>query len=252
MRRLVFPSLLTLLLLSGSMARAELPYLYELPHPDARGDYREVSHLWWRVVDPDQAGLNARLCKDEDQPLKGADLRSLPVARRLPRGTVLTKRDEVLDSRGQPWLVVHLYEPTGGPAYYLRANRQFLEPIHNPPPRVDAQGNYRGDAAMQHFWKVVDPDPSGLNARLSPDFPGDVSDIRAQWPRTTPDRWPVVERLPGGTIVRAVHGNRGAIILKGSDGQPWLLVSTTLDARQHRHQRIFFVRLNLRYLQPVY
>lgn len=217
------------------------------------GDYRETAnHGFWRVVDPDAAGLNARLCEDDYQPLKGVDIKSLPVARRLQQGTVLVRRDEVLDSQGRPWLVVRLDKHIDGPAYYVRANRDFLEPIHNPPPEADAQGNYRGVAvALQQFWKVVDPDPNGLNARLSPDFPGDVGDIRAEWPKTPPDQWPVVERLPSGTFLRAVHGNRGAIILDGSDGQPWLLVSTTLDTRQWRSQRIFFVRLNRRYVQPI-
>ena len=249
--------LILLLFLLPGLASADRYQFDDLPSPDARGDFSNPDiHRFWMVVDPAPAGLNARKCPvdkyDRAEPPVGANILELPVVRRFPKGTELSGNKMVKDDRNRPWFEVEVVGDHGT-SYLVRASNKFLKPVHNPFPKPDSKGNYNDE--IHQIWEVVDPDPAGLNGRLHPDFPESLGSVVDPWPTTTPDTWPVVTAVPAGTWLRALHGNRGTIVLEGSDGEPWMLVTTRVERskpRDYSPRPMFFVRSNKRYIKPIW
>ena len=113
-------------------------------------------------------------------------------------------------------------------------------------PQSDKNGDY-GNRTTHIYWKVVDPDPEGLNGRLADDFPADWEDIRASWPETNVAQWPVVTKFSTGSILTACPGNCGIIFLKDKNGKSWLMVYRD----PVKKSKVCFVRANVKYIKPV-
>ena len=111
-------------------------------------------------------------------------------------------------------------------------------------PVPDKNGDYV--YATEHMvWKVVDPDPNGLNGRLSPKFPQNWEDPRSKWPVMNINQWPVVIKFQKGDRLIAIRGNRGVNIIKDTRGKPWLMVEYT-------ELKPCFVRANSQFIKPVF
>lgn len=242
--------LLTLFLL----AAPALADPFRPPRADAHGDYREETfHEYWQVVDPDPQGLAARrhgllpLHTEGEPSWPDRHILSWPTVRRLKKGTVLVLEPGVanpmLDDRHKPWLAVWRLGHAEEGFFLVRANKAFLRPVRHPLPEPDSRGDYSG-RTEQSRWKVVDPDPAGLNGRMSPRFPADPGDARAEWPPLAIGQWPVVARFAPGTVLTAVRGNVGSILVEDLEGRPWLLVRTPRGG-------LCFVRANQKFLRPL-
>jgi len=110
-------------------------------------------------------------------------------------------------------------------------------------PLPDENGNYCGGTTHRH-WIVVDKDFNGLNGRLADNFPKDWEDPRSLWPGGNIGQWPVVHRFYPGSILNACMGNRGIIFLNDDNGNPWIMISVSMD-------EVCFVRANSKYIKPV-
>ncbi len=111
-------------------------------------------------------------------------------------------------------------------------------------PQADASGEYSRRTLHTH-WRVVDPDPEGLNGRLARDFPVNYDSVAAPWPSSPPLSWPVVARFASGSLLRARTGNVGVIRIKDPQGRSWMMVS------RPEGSGICFVRAHQRYIRPV-
>lgn len=120
----------------------------------------------------------------------------------------------------------------------------LLGPVQAEIPRPDARGEYT-QRTLHTRWKVVDPDPGGLNGRLSPKFPLAYDDITQEWPLPNVAQWPIVARFAPGSILQARTGNVGVIRQLDPQGRAWMMVSRPTG------QGFCFVRAHRRYIQPV-
>jgi len=109
-------------------------------------------------------------------------------------------------------------------------------------PLANENGDYAKRTAHL-YWIVVDTDPSGLNGRLSPDFPSDWENPTIGWPKMNIGQWPVVKRFAKGTILNGCMGNCG-VLHYDVNNKPWLMVSVGI-------KHICFVRANSKYIKPV-
>ena len=121
-------------------------------------------------------------------------------------------------------------------------------------PIPNQDGDYidtkRGNAHRD--WKVVDPDPAGLNCRMAKQFQGIAVDAV-----NTPDemlsldykpnirKWEVVYRFRPGQQLLAVTGNGMNQHIQFDDrGKPWMAVrvQNSVDC---------FTRINRHFIQPI-
>ena len=110
-------------------------------------------------------------------------------------------------------------------------------------PRPDSQGDYSG--RLTHLvWEVVDPDPEGLNMRLSKDFPPDQNLSDQGVVRWNIADWPVVRRARRGMILLADNNSERLVSVQDDRGLPWLKVVTG------PRSRIALVRANVRFVRP--
>lgn len=123
---------------------------------------------------------------------------------------------------------MYLQAPYGSGFFSWRANRKYLKPVARPLPIPDSKGDYRDDVHQQ--WKVVDRDRRGLNGRMHPGYPKNIS------------QWPVVAHLAYCAKLRTDYGSRGNIKLIDEHGGTWYRVS---DGKQTA-----FVRANARFIAP--
>lgn len=93
----------------------------------------------------------------------------------------------------------------------------------------DTAGNFPLRQAYQGRWRVVDPDPNGLNCRAS--LPSPAGDID------------VVTTFIQGDILQAIPRERGVTELVSVQDQTWLRVK--LDAGS-----TCWVRANVQFLEP--
>lgn len=104
---------------------------------------------------------------------------------------------------------------------------------------TDRYGNWISPN-YEHYWRVVDSDPNGLNCRMR----GTINDILIIQRRGSSlsflDFW-VKETLPVGYQFRAGHMNRDGALMFDDRGLPWLY--NTDDQ--------CFVRANERFVVPV-
>lgn len=247
--------LFTLLLVTlTAIAQAELPRHYKLPAPDEAGDFSGHQwHEYWKVVDPDPAGLNARACEINEYgnvatPRPGGEFQDIEVVTQFQHGQELIHKSTIKDHRNRPWFVVRRVGK-GDTHYLVRASKALVQPIYNPIPKPTKSGDW--EERSQRYWTVVDPDPNGLNGRLHKDFPKEIGSADAVWPTSPVDSWPVVTSVPKGTILRAVSGHVGIISNAGSSKEPWMLMVRLSDYRQAGHKAPrFFVRAHKAYIQP--
>jgi hypothetical protein len=143
--------------------------IWALPSPNANGNYMPAReyHSTWRVVDPDPAGLNCRT-----HPI--GHPRGDRILARLPAGTRIEAIGRDRDTReialqnGNPWLNVRLND---GTRCWVRAHRKYVQAIAGVSEvdvaNSDPEENY-WNARLHQFWRVIDPDPEGLNCRRAP------------------------------------------------------------------------------------
>ncbi len=109
-------------------------------------------------------------------------------------------------------------------------------------PQANANGDYLRTSHRQ--WRVVDPDPQGLNCRWSDQVPPDWYAPHAQWPALDIMDWPVVRRFRTGTILTANTTPAGFATLTDNRGLPWLKVAIG------EGDRICLVRANRLFIRP--
>ncbi len=112
-------------------------------------------------------------------------------------------------------------------------------------PQTNAQGDYTGKS--NHInWRVVDPDPNGLNCRM-----GDRT-IDQVW---TPSSgalnigsWPVTGTLPPDSTFQAALSPGGFVLTFDANNQPWMFVQSSNGPEQTNN---CFIRANTNYIEPI-
>lgn len=118
-------------------------------------------------------------------------------------------------------------------------------------PQPDPRGNYTAAQSMNwETWQVIDPDPSGLNCRVSQDFDrmwrkhllyeGIPSDMNIS-------RWQVKRVFSPGTILFADLAPAGNSILTDHYGKPWMKIR--IDSEDE--SSICIIRAHQNYIKPV-
>lgn len=99
----------------------------------------------------------------------------------------------------------------------------------------DRNGDYPIRRQYHGTWKVVDPDPNGLNCRGNM-LPGGGSEK-------------IVTTFPTGTLINLVKRERGVFEIENSfQGEPWLRVRLFTTPERWGE---CWVRANRRYVMPV-
>ena len=224
---------------------------------DDQGNYRRTSHLTWEVVDPDPAGLNCRWSDEmpvewysPDAQLPPMTVGSWPVVKTFAPGTILRANitpagfSALFDENRQPWLKVSLGD--NDEICLVRANQRFVRPVL---PQANQAGDFAGPV-WQDKWKVVDPDPAGLNCRWSEKMPPDWQATGAQLPRLEVDQWPVVARFEADEILFTQPDAANLVTLQDVQGRPWLKVKRWSETETPGNETCL-VRANQRYIQPL-
>ncbi len=112
-------------------------------------------------------------------------------------------------------------------------------------PQTNAQGDYTGKS--NHInWRVVDPDPNGLNCRM-----GDRT-IEQVWNPSAGalniGSWPVIGTLPPDSTFQAALSPGGFILTFDSNNQPWIFVESSNGPEQTNN---CFIRANTNYIEPL-
>lgn len=110
-----------------------------------------------------------------------------------------------------------------------------------PLPSPDANGDFSGDS-FNEMWKVVDPDPKGLNARQVIQGKG-YKEIASPKVGTSFRDLKVVTQLPRDTELRLVKK------LKDDRNKPWLVVETY---PREKNERYLLVRAHKDFIVPVH
>ncbi|MBO0347544.1 hypothetical protein J0895_00130 [Phormidium pseudopriestleyi FRX01] len=112
-------------------------------------------------------------------------------------------------------------------------------------PQTNAQGDYTGKS--NHInWRVVDPDPNGLNCRM-----GDRTIIEVWNPSAGAlniGSWPVTGTLPPDSTFQAALSPGGFILTFDSNNQTWIFVESSNGPEQTSN---CFIRANINYVEPV-
>ncbi|MCT7976472.1 hypothetical protein NG792_01880 [Laspinema sp. C3] len=138
--------------------------------------------------------------------------------------------------------------PTSPP---IQDDRGSDSPDEKPPitssvlPQTNAQGDYTGKS--NHInWRVVDPDPKGLNCRMG------AQTIEQVWnPSAGPlniGSWPATGTLPPDSTFQAALSPGGFILTFDSNNQPWIFVESSSGPEQTNN---CFIRANTNYIEPV-
>ncbi|MGL5192172.1 MAG: hypothetical protein ACRC8Y_01025 [Chroococcales cyanobacterium] len=112
-------------------------------------------------------------------------------------------------------------------------------------PQTNAQGDYTGKS--NHInWRVVDPDPNGLNCRM-----GDRT-IEQVWNPSAGalniGSWPVTGTLPTDSTFQAALSPGGFVITFDANNQPWMFVESSNGPEQTNN---CFIRANTNYIEPI-
>lgn len=120
-------------------------------------------------------------------------------------------------------------------------------------PKADKDGEYAGRYPYP-IWRVVDPDPSGLNGRLAADFPKDWDSCNARWPKMDESmyQWPVIRTFRKGSLLMGQTTNAGSAVMgafirvgNAEKVERWLFVKLGLNGE------LCFVRAKSQYIEPV-
>lgn len=112
----------------------------------------------------------------------------------------------------------------------------------SPLPAPNANGDYT--RTSHRSWRVVDPDPNGLNCRWSSQMPSDWYAPDARLPRMDVMNWGVVRRFATGTTLTSNITPAGFATMPDARGLPWLKVSIGTN------DQICLVRANSRFIRP--
>ncbi|MCT7958627.1 hypothetical protein [Laspinema palackyanum] len=112
-------------------------------------------------------------------------------------------------------------------------------------PQTNAQGDYTGKS--NHInWRVVDPDPNGLNCRM-----GDQP-IDQVWNPSAGalniGSWPVAGTLPPDSTFKAALSPGGFVLTFDANTQPWMFVESSNGPEQTSN---CFIRANSKYIEPI-
>lgn len=112
-------------------------------------------------------------------------------------------------------------------------------------PQTNAQGDYTGKS--NHInWRVVDPDPNGLNCRM-----GDRT-IDQVWNPSAGalniGSWPVNGTLPPDSTFQAALSPGGFVLTFDSNNNPWMFVESSNGPEQTSN---CFIRANTNYIEPI-
>lgn len=94
----------------------------------------------------------------------------------------------------------------------------------------DQGGNYPLKEAYQAQWRVVDPDPTGLNCRASLPSPAGLAEVVATFTQ--------------GDILQAIPRERGVTEIMSVRGETWLRVALETGDT-------CWVRANSQFIEPV-
>ncbi|QIZ69809.1 hypothetical protein [Oxynema aestuarii] len=111
-------------------------------------------------------------------------------------------------------------------------------------PRSNEAGDY-ASKSDHTYWKVVDPDPNGLNCRMS------EASIDEVWSATGGPidigNWPVVGTLQTNQEFEAELSPGGFVITFDPQGKPWIYV----ESSEGNGTSDCFVRANTQYVEPI-
>lgn len=110
-------------------------------------------------------------------------------------------------------------------------------------PKPDKNGDY--PRTSHQNWRVVDPDPNGLNCRWSSAMPSEWFSPSAKLPQTPISNWAIIRRFKRNTPLTANLSPAGFAMLYDKQKKPWLKVSIGAN------DQICLVRGNARYIQPI-
>ncbi len=112
-------------------------------------------------------------------------------------------------------------------------------------PQTSAEGDYTGKS--NHInWRVVDPDPKGLNCRMGDQTIDQVWNPSAGALNIA--SWPVTGTLPPDSTFQAALSPGGFILTFDSNNQTWIFVESSNGPEQTNN---CFIRANKNYVEPV-
>ncbi|MFK8182441.1 MAG: hypothetical protein AB8B99_03640 [Phormidesmis sp.] len=112
-----------------------------------------------------------------------------------------------------------------------------------PVPVADSAGDFSTRVGY-NLWKVVDPDPAGVNCRWSPEMPTEWYSPGADWPDGDFQNWPVVRTFAKGKNLTSNGTPAGFMTVMDSRRLPWLKIAIG------ENDQICLVRANTRYIVP--
>jgi hypothetical protein len=112
-------------------------------------------------------------------------------------------------------------------------------------PQPNEQGDYQ--RTSHRYWEVVDPDPKGLNCRMSEYSIQEIQNPGSKVELDI-DNWPVVGTLKQGDNFEIYLGPSGSGVLYDRQNQPWFFVEKSDDSDPPSN---CFVRANSRFVKPI-
>jgi hypothetical protein len=112
-----------------------------------------------------------------------------------------------------------------------------------PVPQPNADGDY--PRTGHKLWRVVDPDPNGLNCHWSEEMPDPWYAPDAQFPDLNIQDWSIVRHFGAGTVLTANTTPAGFVFIHDDRYLPWLKVSLG------DNDEICLVRANQQFVVPV-
>lgn len=112
-------------------------------------------------------------------------------------------------------------------------------------PQPNDRGDYGGN--LNHlYWRVVDPDPEGLNCRMGQFSIQEVWSLdNSGYPQI--GSWPPVTTLKKGEVFQAQRTYAGFVVTFDENLNPWIFIRNKSDGTPAN----CFVRANSAFVQPI-
>jgi hypothetical protein len=123
------------------------------------------------------------------------------------------------------------------------SNPQITPQVELPQP--NEQGDYQ--RTSHRYWETVDPDPKGLNCRMSEYSIQEIQNPGSKV-KLDIDNWPVVGTLKQGQNFEIYLGPSGSGVLYDKQNQSWFFVEKSDDPDAPNN---CFVRANSSFVKPV-